>query len=339
MEINERSGLEEKVNDSERKPRNYWQDFENVKKELDKIIEEEGRFPTHNQLSKRNSSLFVAMRLYFGGVRKFKKLYPLEITKKKENPLKDINCMMEELRSLVENLGRFPNQKEMGNRLSRAASKYHCGITRVRELLGYGLSTRPQKYWKDLDNVKKELELIIEELGQFPTSQWMRVKNGSLLSAIEKYHGGIRKVRELYRVDNPHKEVNYWQDFENVKRELEPIIEKLGRFPTQKEMGARLPYAVKYHGGITKVRELLGYGHSIRPSNYWKDFDNVKKELEPIIEELGRFPIPKEVRSRNENLRNAIYRCHGGYIAVKIKMGYADQELDVLKQLMEEITK
>lgn len=97
----------------------------------------------------------------------------------------------------------------------------------------------------------------------------------------------------------------YWMDINNIKKELEPLILKYGRFPSNNEMtndlGSSLPrYIHKYHGGIIKLSKELGestYDKSIgrREKNTWK------REL--VIEEFLRIIKEKKVNyypSRNE---------------------------------------
>ena len=56
----------------------------------------------------------------------------------------------------------------------------------------------------------------------------------------------------------------YWADFSNVEAELRPICEKLGRFPSTKEIAARgksslSRYGISKHGGVADVAKRLGY--------------------------------------------------------------------------------
>ena len=88
----------------------------------------------------------------------------------------------------------------------------------------------------------------------------------------------------------------YWKNIENVKRELKPLIDKLGRFPSNnemiKEIGSSLPkYIMKYHGGILHLSQEMGlknYDESIgrRTQGTWNwasklvsDFSDEEKNL------------------------------------------------------------
>ena len=101
----------------------------------------------------------------------------------------------------------------------------------------------------------------------------------------------------------------YWKNIENVKRELKPLIDKLGRFPSNnemiKEIGNSLPrYIMKYHGGILHLSQEMGlknYDESIgrRTQGTWKKEDVVdlfqtKKSpiLPPTMVIILLLPIP-----------------------------------------------
>jgi len=181
---------------------------------------------------------------------------------------------------------------------------------------------KPNDHWKDINNVQRGLNIIIEELGRFPiTTTEIETRNPGLYGGIHKYHGGIRKIRELYGEKELRKPDGYWKDIENVQKELEPIIEELGRFPTTTEIetrDSRLYRGIhRYHGGIREVRKFYGEVDPTKPKDHWKDINNVQKGLEPIIEELGRFPTTTEIETRNSGLCAGIQICHGGIREVR----------------------
>ncbi|MBT4805482.1 hypothetical protein HON71_04890 [Candidatus Woesearchaeota archaeon] len=152
------------------------------------------------------------------------------------------------------------------------------------------------------------------------------------------FYGKIGKEGFINEVlpESIKKPNGYWKNISNVQSGLEPIIEELGRFPTTDEINKRnsgLMNAIKrHHGNLTKVRVKLGY----EKTNY-EDINNVQNGLEPIIEELGRFPTRSEIRKRNKRLFSGISNYQGGLIKVKIQLGYADKEMEVLKEILEEL--
>ncbi len=83
-----------------------------------------------------------------------------------------------------------------------------------------------------------------------------------------------------------------------------------------------------HHGGYNKVRKRLGYKIGKRPNSYWKKWENVKLELQRVMTEKfkGSFPSAKILETSGHNdLRVAIIRHHGGFNAVRKRMGF---ELD-----------
>ncbi|MBT7332048.1 hypothetical protein HN799_02140, partial [Candidatus Woesearchaeota archaeon] len=96
---------------------------------------------------------------------------------------------------------------------------------------------RPKGYWKDFSNLESELEPIIEELGHFPTqSELQELGKSSIINGIQVYYSGMNAVREKMGYGSLKKPNGYWKEFSNLESELDPIIEELGHFPTQKEL-------------------------------------------------------------------------------------------------------
>ncbi len=262
-----------------RRPHGYWQDFDNIRNELEPIIQELGRFPTTAEINLRNKAFMTSIRTY------------------------------------------------------------HGGLTGVREKMGCSYEKRPNDYWKNLDNVRKEFDDLIKKLGHFPTSSEIAKENSSLGGAISKYHGGIREMQEIYG-EKGKKPDHYWSDEDNVRKELEKVIQELGRFPTAKEIqkmcGSLLSGINNVFGGVLAARRAYGYKPIIRVPGYWMELENVGKELEVLCDELGRYPTYKEINLKIPGLAYSLEKYHGGYIAMKIKLGYADEELDVLRQIVED---
>jgi len=189
---------------------------------------------------------------------------------------------------------------------------------------------KPNNYWKDENNLKKELEPIIKKNnGEFPTQGYLIENDYSSLNNAIRMHGGFPAVRQKMGYELNIKPDGYWKDFDNIKKGLEPIIEKNnGEFPTstylEENCYSSLRYAIQqYHGGLPKVRQKMGYEEENKPNGYWKDESNFERELKIVIKENnGEFPT-YEYLSENgySSLRSAI-QMHGGFSAVRGKMGY-----------------
>lgn len=76
-----------------------------------------------------------------------------------------------------------------------------------------------------------------------------------------------------------------------------------------------------------------------KPLNYWKNWENTKKELEEAIKENnGKFPTQKKLYEMGRSdLANGIIRYHGGFPAVREKIGYNEQVRIKLAKKLEEV--
>ncbi len=235
-----------------------------------------------------------------------------------------------ELERLIEELGHFPSSilldelKEFS--LLSSLHRYHGGLYSVREKMGYPQAKKQNKYWKNRENVEKEIKEIVEEYGYFPSFSKLREsKHRGIINALAA-HGGIVKFRKLIKSRKPR---HYWENIENISKELKKITKSLGHFPSSYEL-SKLEYKnlataiYQHHGGIDKVRERMGYEKFIiKPNGYWKDINNVINELKEITMKLGHFPTKTELLEIGESsLDVSISKYHGGFDNVKFSMGY-----------------
>ncbi len=241
------------------------------------------------------------------------------------------------LRPIIEELGgRMPTDNEFRSRgqsrLSRAVTKLG-GAAVVAKMLGVGtVKLRlPKKRYADFENVKIALVPIVEELGgKMPTLRELRNRNQSTLSeAITRFGGTAVVARRLgISTNGIITPKNHYDDLENMRAELLPIVEELGgRMPSDHELRVRdrrsLSRAISKHGGKAAVAARLGLsisgGH---PPNHWKNFDNLKNALMPVIAQLGKMPTHRTlVAKKLAALSTAIVAYHGGYTAVTRRLG------------------
>lgn len=89
---------------------------------------------------------------------------------------------------------------------------------------------------------------------------------------------------------------NYWQDFKNVKNELDRVHNKLGHFPSIGDLEKLRKFSLisaiyRNYKSYPHVREILGHEASDRkPNGHWTQWENVKSELTRITREIGHFP-------------------------------------------------
>ena len=70
------------------------------------------------------------------------------------------------------------------------------------------------------------------------------------------------------------------------------------------------------------------------PQGYYTYFEKVRGEVEVIMQERGRFPTIADLRDGPSGLAAAVAKYYGGVTGLKIRMGYADEEMKVIRQLM-----
>lgn len=76
---------------------------------------------------------------------------------------------------------------------------------------------------------------------------------------------------------------------------------------------------------MTKRKTPLAPGEAPRRSpGHWHDFENVKTALQEVVEDLGGvFPLARDLQHRGlQGLASAIGKHHGGFLAVRERMGY-----------------
>ncbi len=83
----------------------------------------------------------------------------------------------------------------------------------------------------------------------------------------------------------------------------------------QKHIGFLFRNKISLHD----IAVSFGLKQTMKKQKYYKEFENVKNEINLIINKLNRFPKNKEI---NGGLLSGIISHHGGLMAVKAKMGY-----------------
>jgi len=241
-----------------------------------------------------------------------------------------------ELDTVIGELGHFPTSLELlhmkKGTISVAATKYHGGLNLIRKKMGYTTLQKEKKYWMDFNNLKGELENVIENLGHFPTQRELSdIGRTDIGNGIGKYHGGINNVKKIMGYEITKKVSGFWDKWENVERELRGVIKKIGEFPTLEKLSelrvSSLGNAIcRKHGGIDSVRKKLGYEIKTLPDGYWKDWSNVKRELKKLIRDMGRFPSEIDMRKAGKSsLGGSIVQYHGGIRKVRQRMGYENK--------------
>ena len=257
-----------------------------------------------------------------------------------------------ELNRIKKRLGHFPSSDELNelgySGLRSALVSYYKGYNKVREKMGFKLSRKQKGYWSNWENMKKTLNEIIKKNGKFPTSTELReVGYSGLLTSIIETHGGLCKVRERLGYKEGKRQQGYWKDFNKIRKEIEEIISKTGKFPNQRDLfkigkSALNSVITVHHGGLNNVRKMMGYGEG-RKSNsyikkYWQKWDNLERELKEIIEKnkVNFLTLDYLIKIERSDITNAIGKYHGGIRAVRSRLGYGnDRENSQLESFLE----
>ncbi len=320
---------------SERFPDGYWDSWDNLKNEAREIIAKAGHLPGSRD---KGYDAFKFAAKKHGGVREVReRLYAeLGIAQNKQSyppgHWDDWEVARREIQRAIDlNGGYLPSLRDL-KRLDMMYLNYvidkHGGKLEVRRRLGLPLKRHSGETFRTWEKIKPEIERAMEKNGgDLPGAVGLRQSGfGYLIRPIIGLYGGFSVVRQrlgLPQIQSPGE----WKDFSAVEATLRPIIEELDEFPSQQQLRERglsgLVSAIyTRYGGFIAVRDRMGYPSKRVPPGYWKNFDNVRSTLEPIMTEVGHFPTQEELYERNlSGLSQSIVKYYGGLPEVARRMG------------------
>jgi len=376
--------INKEINSSEKKrPPGFWKKWENLevelKKEINKeyknnkgeVIKKEGEFPTQEQLREMKCySIANAISKYHGGYLEVRKKMGLESDRKPPGYWKKWENVKNELNEItkkeyknkkgeiIKKAGDFPSNEQLRKinqkSLVKAIHKYHGGYLEVRKKMGFESDKRPPDYWKKWENLKSELNdvinnefknkkgKVIKKVGEFPTPQQLRkINRQDIEHAIHRYHGGFFEVRKKMGLESDRKPLGYWKKWGNIKKDLSEIIKneykndkggiikKAGEYPTQSELlelkqESLLQAIYQYHGGFQDVRTKMGFESDRKPPGYWQNPINFFKEINEAIKiNKNKFPNYNELKEMERySIVDAAKKYYGGLNNVRQVMGY-----------------
>lgn len=229
--------------------------------------------------------------------------------------------------------GFFPKAKELktlNKELYDGIIKFHGGINAVREKIGYlQMSLEYWKnpvYWENPENSEREMnEAIRKNNGKFPTPRdLIKAGHSALVVGIQKYHGGLSEVRKKMGFKQVRKPIGHYENWENVKRELEKIIDKTGKsFPKATPLTRIGNYVYK---PLSKIScKLRKEAYDRRPVENFKEWENLEPEIEFAVALNNRkHPTQKFFEEIGlGRVLEAIQKYHGGMSAVRKKISSA----------------
>ncbi|MEK6871622.1 MAG: hypothetical protein AABX16_01845 [Nanoarchaeota archaeon] len=308
------------------------------------------------------TSVTHAINKYYGGFRKFRLLLGEKPPRIEMGQWKDVDYCIEQANEIKKklNVTTLPSNnvlREKGYQsFLQAIYKYHNGLRKFRELLGEDQLKNADGIWKDEEYTFTELEKFMQQHGYktIPTYNTFKQQDaGPLLYGIQKFHGGLdacrEKLKERERKQSDSlenlleayvngdesidleetygKPADFWSEWNNIEPILKKIIGQYGSLPSGKKLsqeGKSMVAAAiyKYHGGFHKVRKKLELEEIKKPSKYWKQWKNVKKELEQIIQTVGHFPSTSEMGNEGLSTLAMAINNFGGVNKVRKKLGY-----------------
>jgi len=191
------------------KPHGAWKSLDYTQAEARRAMQEEGwkKLPGANLLARKNySSLSRSITVYHGGFHKFRRsLGQRELQRPYGYWMNVENAKKEALRAMEEQgWDELPNDKSLNKHgyssLTRAIGKYHKGMRAFRKILEQKQKRERVGDWKDLTFTFEKARKAMQEQGwvELPSGNVVSDRGyGGLISAIEKYHGGINYFRQL----------------------------------------------------------------------------------------------------------------------------------------------
>lgn len=183
----------------------------------------------------------------------------------------------------------------------------------------------------DSNKVREEALELIKLYGKLPGAKTLqKLKRADFLMAVRRhYPGNISQLRIDLKAPSGQKPSGFWSK-EKLIEETKKLILLEGKMPSEKrisELGLNTinKYSQKYFGGLHGLAIACGINenHLFTKFGYWKDFDNVKKEVEEVVNEIGRFPTSTDLRLLNKHrLLSAISTNYDGLKSVRKFLGY-----------------
>ncbi len=314
----------------------YWKDIENLQTEIEMWRKEhEDALLTPSMLKRTGrTDLLVAISKYHGGFITLRRRLGEELIRYPPGYWKNFeNVRNAILAWQAEHGGLFPAKEQLmqtgHSKLAQAIFRYHGGFQEVRKKMCVPVVRHSSGYWQDFENVRRAIEVwMANHEGSFPTLRRLKETNQQDLVGAIVRHGGFSGVRGRLGVKLLRQNVGDWANIEAVCQAIEQWRSAHGgSFPTQRQLKAEgqgvLANAISRYGGFAVIRQRMGASVIKQPAGYWLKIDNVRGAVEQWVQVHGRFPNAGDLRrAKQAGLAVAITRHHGGFPALRVRMGY-----------------
>ncbi len=313
------------------KPRYWWKNWDNLKTELLPICEELGFFPPDQYLLDIKANSLRSAFKYFGGAKTIAERLGFKLSTGYEAD--DGHFVFSYYEFAVDNLLFYHGVPHQPHPTICEGDKrrgdFRVGDT-IIEVAGYarGTRARTRQYHKRL----REKECLYARL-KIPVVVIHKQDFNDIDVVINKLEPLVARYGdETKQVDilNAIRPVSWWADWDNVARLLEEAIEELGHFPVARELeetgrSCVVHYIMKLHGGLAQARRRMGARVNQETPGFFAEWANVCNTFLPICEQLGYFPSPNQIRSREYGTTDCVtvlYKYWGSIPAVAAKLGY-----------------
>lgn len=330
-----------------RHPIHYWDDFANVRLEIENFIQKHGtpgKLPGKTTLTRHQRyDLIGAIRLHGGMAIVAQKLGLAKISAKKPagywRQLANIAAAIDAYNRAQGTPGQMPGQIELNqagySSLSQAISVYHGGFAEVAKRLGLLYQgPRPPGYWHVWTHLEQELNDFIQTHGtpgQMPRLAELELHQRYDLGNAITYYGGYHAVAERLGLTTIYHPPGYWQSWDNLSRELHEwakAYDHLGIMPTGERLIATgrddLVGAFSKHGGLLVVADKLGWKTG-QGQHRFPNWEAVADAVQQFIDEHGErgvIPTTTELAQHGRyDLLRAIYKWGGGLTQTAYRMG------------------
>ena len=338
------------------KPPGFWDDFANLKTEIEALITEletPGILPSASQMAAARRTAINAAIAKHGGRKavadKLGLTYSYDAAP--TGYFNDPNNVEAELRKFLEGSETpdvMPTSADLvkASRSSLAAAiSRHGGVNQFAERMGLRMShsQKTKGYWKDFENLRVELLQFVDSAQDpqsMPSSKDLRDGGRADLENPIRMHGGTDAVakRLNLKTTSKAKPAGYWDDFENIRKEVMVIVGDSGIMPTKTslEKTGRNDLAVaigRKHGGFKGLADKLGIerAYKAKEPGYWQVEENVVRELLQFITDYGtpgQMPTYNEMREKGlARLADEITKLGGpSQVAKKLDLVYTNPQ-------------
>ncbi len=194
---------------------------------------------------------------------------------------------------------------------------------------------RPDGYWKNDANVKKECQAIERDylriasrLSRPPSYEYLnKCGRGNLAYLIVAYYpGSFEALRRKLGLAHLRHGDNYWTN-DVIEREYQELSRRLGHSPSSQEIGTLLPRLQAaickfYPGQLNGLRKC--FGEEIRKRSSVKDPRWIENEYKILASRVGHPPNLPQLARLDGGLRSAIVAYYpGGMRGLRSTLGLA----------------